>query len=472
MAESSPITILTKWLDQYLNFERNPKKNIFWLDTMQFLAKRFNHPENCCPSFHVAGSKGKGSVSMMIASILTEAGFKTGLYSSPHILSFTERIGTVNGPFPDTVYEKAVNELINSVNSIITDDLPGKRTVTWFELVTLFAMLCFRNAATEWSVFEVGIGGRLDATNIITPKCCCIGPIELEHTEYLGDTLEKIAAEKGGIIKEGVPVIIAPQKKEVRKVFEKIAEEKKSPVIFVEDIIKSTEYSYKTIESKENNYGNSLSKDERHQYAMNIKFECSLFSRPIQTVLKMPGIFQVTNAIVAACAVKTVFPDIDETVIEKGLSKAILPGRFEMVTDVKAYPDIPLLILDGAHTVNSITFTMQTFNAISVPQKTSAHLLFACAADKDVEDISLLFKNKFERIMLTRPGETKESDTERMENAFKKAGIQHESCTDYVRAIENALSCANEAHVPLMVTGSFYLVAEVKKFLLGKMCCC
>lgn len=463
MSESCPITVFTKWLDQYLNFERTPKKNIFWLDTMQYLAKRFSNPENSCSCFHVAGSKGKGSVSKMIASILDEAGYKTGLYSSPHILRFEERIGTATGQFDSKVYEQSVSELMNYMQSVIPENLPGERPVTWFELVTLFAMLCFRNAKVNWAVYEVGIGGRLDATNIISPKCCCIGPIELEHTEYLGDTIEKIAAEKGGIIKEGVPVIIAPQKPEARKVFEQIASQKHAPVVFVEDVLKKSEYVYK----KEQSAG---------KIGMQITIDCDLFRRPVKTMLQMPGGFQVTNAAVASIAVKTIFPEIDEAVIEKGLAKAKLPGRFEILTDVCGYPDIPELILDGAHTVNSINFTMQTFNTlygnISDGEKQLAHLLFACAADKDIEDISIMFKDRFERIMLTKPGEVKESDTARMEKAFEKAGIAHESCCDYVRAIENALTAANNARMPLLVTGSFYLVAEVKKFLLGKKCIC
>lgn len=463
MSESCPITVFTKWLDQYLNFERTPKKNIFWLDTMQYLAKRFNNPQECCRSFHVAGSKGKGSVSKMIASILDEAGYSTGLYSSPHILRFEERVGSAKGPFDSSVYEKSVSEVMNYMQSVIPENLPGERPVTWFELVTLFAMICFRNAKVDWAVYEVGIGGRLDATNIITPDCCCIGPIELEHTEYLGDTIEKIAAEKGGIIKEGVSVIIAPQKPEARKVFERIAAEKNAPVIFIEDVLKKSEYVY-----KKEQYSNTI--------GMEITIDSSIFKRPLKTLLQMPGGFQVTNAAVAAIAVKTMFPDLDESIIEKGLAKAKLPGRFEIITDVCGYPDIPELILDGAHTVNSINFTMQTFNIlygnISENEKHMAHLLFACAADKDIEDISKMFKNRFERIMLTKPGEVKASDTERMEKAFEKAGIAHESCSDYLRAIENSLTEANNAKMPLLVTGSFYLVAEVKKFLLGKKCIC
>ena len=135
--KKSAIGVFENFAEEYLNFEKTPKKNIFWLDTMEFLCKRLSNPQDCCPSFHVAGSKGKGSISKMIACILEEAGYYTGLYSSPHILNFNERIGTVSGPFPEEVYEKSVKQLIDSITSIKTEELPGKRPVTWFELATL-----------------------------------------------------------------------------------------------------------------------------------------------------------------------------------------------------------------------------------------------------------------------------------------------------------------------------------------------
>ena len=230
----SAISVFEEFAEEYLNFEKTPKKNIFWLDTMEFLCSRFGNPQNCIPSFHVAGSKGKGSVATMIASILEEGGYKTGLYSSPHIIDFIERIGTCKGPFEESIYEVSVRQLINRVNSISLHELPSERPVTWFELVTLLAMLSFKNAGCDYSVYEVGLGGRLDATNVINPLCCCINQIEKEHTEFLGDTVEKIAAEKAGIIKEGVPVLVAPQIESVREVFRQKAGEKKSRIIFVD----------------------------------------------------------------------------------------------------------------------------------------------------------------------------------------------------------------------------------------------
>lgn len=457
MNSVSSISRFNEWLDQYLNFERTPKKNIFWLDTMQFLCRRLGHPENCTSSFHVAGSKGKGSVSVMIANILKAAGFNTGLYSSPHILDFRERISSPDGFFDDEVYSTAASELMHSVESIVTSSLPGERPLTWFELVTAFAMLCYKHQKCDWAVYEVGLGGRLDATNVISPKCCCITPIELEHMEYLGDTVEKIAGEKGGIIKEGIPVVVSRQNYEsCLQVFKEIAEQKHAPIIFSEEAGKVSSISY----VNEQNSGS---------LGMKVVLESGLFSRPISATLKLVGDFQAENALTAAIAVKTVFPDLSEEVMEKGLSESKLEGRFEIMHDVPSYPNIPCLIMDGAHTVCSVDYTLKTFNSV-FSADCEAHLLFGCAADKDSEHIASLVPFSFTHITLTKPGETKASNLPAVEDAFSKAGLSFISCADYVKAISLAFKNANEQRLPLLVMGSFYLVAEVKKFLVSKEC--
>ncbi len=438
MSENTPLAVFQDWLESYLNFERLPQKNIFWLDTMQFLCRRFNHPENSCRSVHVAGSKGKGSVSVMINSILRAAGFKCGLYTSPHIVDFSERIGTGAQPLSDAVYEAAVKEVMYSVDSIIPDTLPGNRPITWFELVTLFAFVCFRREHADWGVFETGLGGRLDATNVLDPDVCVITPIELEHTEFLGNTVELIAAEKAGIIKPGVPVCIAPQTPGVRAVFEQKAAEAGAAVMFLDDIL--TDCTHEFVSG-----------------GMNVRFDAPLFSRPIRTTLRLSGSFQAINAALAAAAVKTVYPDMDESLIEYGLSQAVLPGRFE-VTGNPAYP----VILDGAHTVRSIMFTLETFGALGLFGGTPPQLLFACAADKDVASIAPLFRG-FEHITLTRPGDHKQSDPDRLCKAFSAAGLSYEFIPDYAEAIRTARSRAEVCRAPLLITGSFYLLAEVKK---------
>lgn len=441
------IDVFQQWLDDYLNFERAPQKNIFWLDTIDYLCKRFDNPQDYAPCVHVAGSKGKGSVSRMIACILQEAGYNVGLYMSPHITDFRERICKPTCFLSEEIYEKTIKELIPNIDSIIPESLPAERPITWFELVTLYAFLCFRNAKVDWAVYEVGLGGRLDATNIIRPKICCINAIELEHTEFLGGTLEKIAAEKAGIIKNCTPVIIAPQQSEnVKIVLREKAIARHAPYYFVEELINHSSYKF----------------DEKSK-KMNIHLESNLFNHQIDASLQMLGKAQILNASMAAIAVKKILPNLDEDVIRRGLEKAKLPGRFEIVEKIKKYDDIPAVILDGAHTLNSISLTIDTLNKLYGAKK--VNLLFACAADKDVKDISMLCKYRFEHVYVTRPGDKKESNLDSEKEAFNAAGIDFTADADYKIMIKKAFDDSAENGNLLLVTGSFYLVSEVKQFI-------
>lgn len=474
MAHYACLDRLQTWLDSYLNFEKLPQKNIFWLDTMAFLCKKCANPQNAAPAFHVAGSKGKGSVAAMIASILDAAGYRTGLYTSPHIVDFSERIGGAHGAFDESVYEHAAATLRQTVDALRKEDLPSGRSITWFELVTLYAFLCFKEAKTDYNVLEVGLGGRLDATNVITPRLCCITPVEREHTEFLGDTIAQIAAEKGGIIKNGIPVVLSRQHPDAKAVFARIAAERNAKLYAIEDIVQEiiTEYVLKGEECVENSLKNNTSSDsigsECALPRMRTTIRSSLFARPLEASLRLLGNVQAENAAQAAVAVKLALPAIDERTIEQGLENAALPGRFEIVARKKKNSCAPasrrpFVIMDGAHTVRSITGTVQTFRAVFGTD--DAHLLFACAADKDIADIAPLFRQGFSHITLTKPGAVKQSDLAALTQAFDAAGLRYTSSEDFAAAISDALCAAERADVPLLVTGSFYLLAEVKKLI-------
>ena len=454
IAPSSPyLTGFENWLDSFLNFEKLPQKNMFWLDTMEYLAKLAGNPELSYPTFHVAGSKGKGSTSAFIASILEEAGLKTGLYSSPHIVNFLERITQNQNFLTQKTYEDAAEELKCLINCTDSKTFLKNRPITWFELVTLYSFLCFRKAKLDAAVFEVGLGGRLDATNVIKPKVCCIGPIELEHTEYLGDTLEKIAAEKGGIIKEKTPVFIAPQIPSVKEVFKSIASQKDAKIFFIDEICKISTQIYTSSE----------------KIKTKAVISSSFFSRPLTAELNLAGEFQAQNAALAALAVKTAFPEISEDIIEKGLSKTSLPARFELIKNPQNFSEIPYLVLDGAHTPKSIKLTLETIKNANI--KIDA-LLFACAQDKHSKEIAELFSQSkvtdsknFQKIFLTVPGNVKKSDLSEVENSFASAGLAFDSDSDYKKQIEKVLDFCNSNKKTLLITGSFYLVAEVTKIL-------
>ena len=436
-----------KWLDNYLNFEKSQTKGIFWLDSMKFLCGKLMNPQDKIPCIHVAGSKGKGSCSAMISSIIEEAGYKCGVYTSPHITDFRERIGTAHSFFEDEIYEKSADELTQLVDSIPLSELPGERPLTWFELVTVFAFLCFKNAECDFVVYEVGLGGRLDSTNVVKPLASVIMPIELEHTEFLGDTIEKIAAEKAGIIKKGIPAVIAPQNySEADKVFLEKCAETGSECIFVKNALKNLSWKYNSngtmhvdfsIFDSGANSGKNKNEEETE----------------ISADLRLLGKVQAFNAATTAEAIKTAVPEISSETIQKGLSKAFLPGRFEIHRNI---------VLDGAHTVKSISNTIETLDAVFPGKK--AHLVFACAGDKDIKDIVPLFKGKFSSVIFTEPKTVRHCDAEKTFHIAEENGISGKIEKDVERAINSALENAENKDI-VLITGSFYLVAEAKQLL-------
>lgn len=452
------------WLESAANYERQKKTNQFSLRTISLLANELNNPQNAFKSFHIAGSKGKGSVSAMIASILHEAGFNEGLYTSPHIIDFLERVGKADGRFDNSIYEQAAGELIPFIDETSEKlEKLGFEQASWFELMTLFAFLSFRNAKVDYGVFETGLGGRFDATNILTPLVSIITPIELEHTEYLGNTIAKIAFEKAGIIKPHTPVCISLQPNAAKRVFLFQSIKKHSPVYFLDKALKNSSYEYN---SQTNSMRIML---DFGGFRLN-KGRETLFKRPLTTNLKLLGKVQVQNAALAALAVKTALPQTDETVIERGLSNTNLYGRFEISDYLYKKIYILKLILDGAHTENSVRITIDTLNHIF--PNTRCNVLFAAAFDKKIENIAPLFfdkNNNFHRFFLTIPGEKKQSDFEKLTQVFlpfcEKNGKPHLETTDYSSIINKAIDVSAEENAILLVTGSFYLVSEVKKSL-------
>jgi len=447
MAQKRQSELFSEWLENYIDYERVKNKNEFSLDTMRYLTERFRHPEKAFKSVHVAGSKGKGSVSTMIARIFEASGRETGLYTSPHMLDFTERVATPSGPFGDGLYGRAADIVVPLVESIIPANVPGNAEPTWFELVTLFAFVAFREAGLEWAVIETGLGGRLDATNVIVPQASVITPIELEHTEYLGNTLSAIAGEKAGIVKDGVPVFLAEQPPDSRLTIEAVADRRGAQVFSMEDALRS-------LEAIPSRAGLQV------KISFNRIDSGPVFSRPMEALLPMPNAIQAKNAALAAYVAKYLLPDLDESTIEQGLSRAWLPGRFEIL-DTE-----PPIVLDGAHTGRSLALTADTFARIFPGP---AHLLFACAADKDVETMAGIVTPLFDKITLTKPGDRKASDVRRAAEAFRSRPEQSGRGVTvdprHVEAIQSAVAAARVAGVPLLVTGSFYLVTEAKKAL-------
>ncbi|HPS14752.1 MAG TPA: folylpolyglutamate synthase/dihydrofolate synthase family protein [Spirochaetales bacterium] len=454
----------------YVNVEKGQKTE-FKLDRMRWLAEALGNPQLGRLTIHVAGSKGKGSVATMCACILKAKGYKTGLYTSPHILRWKERIALADEEIPESTLIEAAEEVIALIDGRKAQDFPGDELPTYFELTTLIGFCAFRLAGCNAQVIEVGMGGRLDSTNIVVPDMAVITPIELEHTQYLGDTIAKIAGEKAGIIKNGKPVCISPQKPEALEVFVRTAAQRECPLFYSPDIIDIRECSV-------NASGTDcllVPKDNCPTEIGNL-----ITAQGLRVHSPMPGKVQCQNMALAAlaCALtcEVSYPSklpyrskVDDTqtlsefshkqmreAVTAGLSAASLPARFEPVKKE------PLVIVDGAHTPNSVSSTLDTFLSLVAGRRT---LLFGCAIDKKYRELVKILAPHFASVIVTKPGNFKESDPEIVYEAFKDLGTQVELVPDTREAIAKAIARASQLGAGLLVTGSFYLCAEVKSYL-------
>ncbi|MDR1212002.1 MAG: bifunctional folylpolyglutamate synthase/dihydrofolate synthase [Spirochaetaceae bacterium] len=424
------------WLSGFINFERTEARD-FRLDRMRVLAGEAGHPECSAPVIHIAGSKGKGSVTVMTAAILEEAGYKSARYTSPHLLDYRERITLGNDFFSDALYCAAAGELRRVVQRVRERALPGPGEPTFFELLTLYFFLCARRSGCDAMVVETGMGGRLDATNIVDPLVSVISSIELEHTEYLGTTLAAIAGEKGGIIKENRPLVLAPQEDEALAVFERLCGEKKSPLIYL-----PREAAIEDLAIRPSGTGFTL-----RLGLSSFKFEIPLVGR-----------IQAQNAALAVLAVRKAFPDISMEAIAGGLRKAKLPGRFERIGCD------PPFVIDGAHTPQSVLLTAESFTAL---YGTGGILLFGSVEGKNASGMAEALLPFFSRVIITTPGTFKNSNPGAVFNLYRElqGAVKKDIAliADTGKAVEYALALGREHKLPVLGTGSFYLAAEIKK---------
>jgi len=419
------------YLNRFLNFERKLEPTEYRLDRMLALMDLFGHPDKAYRVVHVAGSKGKGSTATMIASIIEEAGGVVGLYTSPHLLSFTERIAVNGVPVSPDILLPCARELSERMDKETPEDFPGGEAPTYFELLTMLGFLCFRKAGCTDAVIEVGLGGRLDSTNVVTPVASVITPIELEHTDILGDTIEKIAGEKAGIIKQGVPTFTSAAKKEALDVFRAKSAALGSQLTILDE---ATEI-----------IGCEIA---RAGTSATVRWRDGASGPALSLRTPMIGAVQARNAALAATVARHLGYGDDEIVA--GIAKASLRARFEILDGD------PVVILDGAHTADSIAACADDFRKL-FPD--GGDLLFGCAKGKPPRPMAASLRAAFSSVIVTKPGTFKESDTAEIEAAFLAEGFKVTRMDDTDGAIKTALAAARVKKAPLLVTGSFYLCA-------------
>lgn len=396
------------------------------LQSTHALDEHFGHPHQYFKTIHVAGTNGKGSCSHTIAAILQAQGYKVGLYTSPHLVDFRERI-RING---ECIPEQYVVDFVEEERSFFEPLHPS-----FFELTTALAFKYFKEQQVDYAVIEVGLGGRLDCTNIITPILSIITNISYDHTQLLGDTLEKIAFEKAGIIKEDVPVVIGTTTTETRPVFETIGKERKAPVIFSEESAFCNDTVATTAEG-------------RHV------LDTHTFG-PIE--MELQGIYQEENARTILCAISILLDKgiVGKEAILKGFANVCettgLRGRWEKLNDK------PLVICDTGHNVAGWKFLSQQ---IEKQPCTHRHIVFGMVDDKDVSSVLELLPKTDTTYYWTQASTKRAIPVEKLCKMAQEHDLAGNTYLSVKEAFEAAKREAKNTDF-IFVGGSSYVVADL-----------
>lgn len=417
------------WVHSLSRFGSNPG-----LERIEELLAGLGNPHTRLRCIHIAGTNGKGSVAAFLTSMLEAEGWRVGLYTSPYLESFTNRMA-INGR---DIGEEHLARLVARIRPLVEDIAATELgQPTEFEVVTALAFTYFAEQAPDWVVVEVGLGGRLDATNVILPEACVITNIGLEHTQILGDTVALIAFEKAGIIKAGVPVVTAAEKREALTVIGDVASLHGARLLMVDRDIR-----YQRT-------GSSLDGQTFDYHGIGLDF----------TELEIPllGAHQVRNAVTALAARELLNRDgFDETAARTGLKAVFWPGRLEI------FSREPLVLVDGAHNQDGIVALKKALHEILEGRK--LHLVLGILADKAVEEIlSLIAPIATAGLVITRP------DSPRAADPYAVAGIASRFTEIPVRVVEpvaaavaDGLAAIHPGEV-LCISGSLYTVSEARK---------
>lgn len=426
----------------------------FDLSRMVRFLEALGHPHERYPVLHLAGTKGKGSVAAMCANALRASGYRTGFYTSPHLQDFCERM-RVNNEF---ISQAAVAEIVSAMRPLV-ETLPG---LTTFELTTALAFQYFAREKVDVAVIEVGLGGRLDATNIITPLVSVITSLSYDHMNLLGDTLAEIAGEKAGIIKPGVPVVTAPQKPEALEVLERIAAERQAPLIQV-----GRDWLFQPVaHSLENQIFDVWSAQEEGQLNVLRAQGHPVNWHPTRLEIPLLGRHQVENGAVAYAALMALREQglpIAGDAIQEGFRSLYWPGRFEILSRR------PFLVADGAHNRDSaqkLATALQDY----FPGRRIL-LLFGASSDKDVPGMlaELLAPGNVARVIMTQAIHPRAQDAEELADLARQTqtaspfgkAVRLEVVPAVAQALERALQWSTPEDV-IIACGSLFVVAEVR----------
>jgi len=400
---------------------------------IQFL-ETFDNPHNKYPVIHVAGTKGKGSTGAMIASVLMEAGYQVGFYTSPHLKEYTERI-KING-------KEIPRDRLVEIVELMKPEVAQIKTLTTFELTTALGFIYFAQENIDFGVIEVGLGGRLDATNVVDPLVSVITSLSLDHMQILGDTLDKIAFEKGGIIKPKKPIVTSGQQLIAYQVLGKLAAGRGAPLINAND-----RYSVESIE-------HSLERQVFRIHGVDID--------PMELQMPLLGAHQLENAVTAFAALQVVksygYPIEDEAIIS-GFERVSWPARFEVLS----YN--PRIIVDSAHNRDSAKKLHKAINEYlpNIP----IVMVFGASDDKDVSGMLEELAPGVESIIMTQSTHPRSRGAAQLAELGRQKHIHCEETATIEDAVDKALSIAG-SEAAIVITGSIFVAAGAREYLLKR----
>ena len=421
-------------LDSLVNFERLPpdaqaRKESLDLGRIEWLLEQVGGPHRRLPCVHVAGTKGKGSICAMAESIGRAAGLVTGLYTSPHLVDVRERVRVSGEKISPEAFSRELEKVWPHVDAV--RGRPELRRPTYFEVMTHLAFLHFLGSGVELACIEVGMGGRLDATNVVVPAACAIANVSIDHTRQLGESVVEIAGEKAGIIKPGVPVIVSPNVPEVIEVIESVAAGTGSEVVLVgRDVVMDDAPAAFAVTTPRRSYdGLSLALAGRHQRE---------------------------NAAAAVALAERFFErtgrgELPADAVRDGLRTVRWPGRLQKVAES------PLVVLDGAHNRASMKAALSTVREAHSPARLV--VLFGAADDKDIRGMVEVIRELADGLVLTMSGNPRQKLLPGLVDAVVRAGGSGEAIADIAAALSYARDLAGEDGA-VVVTGSLYLVGR------------
>jgi dihydrofolate synthase / folylpolyglutamate synthase len=430
-AYNKALDYLYSYVDYSLKKSSELAKAHFELGRMRDLMALLGNPQDTYPIIHVAGTKGKGSTSALMAAALSAAGYKTGLYTSPHLQDYVERIQIDGQPISHIRLVELVEEIKPAVAKI--------PKLTTFEITTALGFLHFAREKVNAAVIEVGLGGRLDATNVVNPRVSVITSLSYDHMAVLGNTLTLIAGEKAGIIKPGIPVVCSPQPDEAQVVLDKVSAERNAVLTCV-----GRDIGFEA-------GGHSLDGQN-----LSVRKKQGAFNSTKSVILRIPllGAHQVVNAATAYTALRESGLSLSDEAIRIGFAEVHWPCRFEIVRRE------PPVVLDSAHNLDSFEKLGQTIEDYFPGRRVI--LIFGASEDKDVKGMFKALKPYLWRVVGTKAIHPRALEPEKIVETANLLGIPAEAVSSVETALARALELSATDGELVLSAGSMFVTAEVK----------